>query len=98
MAWRWSLTLSFGAFLLGTPGWAQDAPQVITVTLSSYAFTPSAIALKAGVPVRLHLVNGSGKSHSFDLRLTPARAGTYPLKCTHFMHSGLGMTGTITVQ
>lgn len=130
MAWRWTLTLSLGAFLLGTPGWAQDTPQEITVALSSYAFTPSTIALRAGVPVRLHLVNSSGKSHSFaareffaaatlvpddaaklhdgeieldggqsmDVRLTPARAGTYPLKCTHFMHSGLGMTGTITVQ
>jgi len=118
-----SLVLTSGAH-------AQEAPQILTITLSSYAFTPSAIALKAGTPVRLHLVNSAGKSHSFmareffaastvaaedqaklrngeielndgeslDVTVTPAQPGAYPLKCTHFMHSALGMTGTITVQ
>lgn len=26
------------------------------------------------------------------------RAGTYPLRCSHFMHSAPGMKGSITVQ
>ncbi len=34
---------------------------------------------------------------SADLLLTPA-AGTYKLRCTHFLHSSFGMTGTIVVE
>ena len=33
-----------------------------------------------------------------DITLTPNRAGTYALSCTHFMHSMLGMNGKIVVQ
>jgi len=33
-----------------------------------------------------------------DVTVTPARAGTYSVDCTHFMHSLLGMHGKITVQ
>ena len=33
-----------------------------------------------------------------DVVLTPEKAGTYALRCTHFLHSGLGMSGRITVQ
>jgi uncharacterized cupredoxin-like copper-binding protein len=46
----------------------------------------------AGGKVRL-----SGKQ-AVDITLTPERAGSYPLTCTHFMHSGFGMKGRITVQ
>jgi len=35
---------------------------------------------------------------SVDIPLTPNRAGTYPLTCSHFMHTTLGMKGTIVVQ
>lgn len=35
---------------------------------------------------------------SVDLRLVPNSARTYKLRCSHFMHSGFGMTGTIVVQ
>ncbi len=35
---------------------------------------------------------------SADITLTPNHAGTYPVTCTHFMHSMLGMTGQIVVQ
>lgn len=34
---------------------------------------------------------------SVSLLLTPAR-GRYRLRCTHFAHSALGMTGTIIVE
>jgi len=33
-----------------------------------------------------------------DVTVTPNRAGTYRLDCTHFMHSMLGMHGKIIVQ
>ena len=39
----------------------------------------------------------SGKE-TVDITLTPEKAGTYPLTCSHFMHSGFGMKGGITVQ
>ncbi len=34
---------------------------------------------------------------SADVTLTP-KAGTYKVKCGHFLHAGFGMTGTITVS
>ena len=37
------------------------------------------------------------KGAALDVTLTP-KAGTYPVKCTHFLHAGFGMTGTITVR
>ena len=33
-----------------------------------------------------------------DITVTPNRAGTYALDCTHFLHSMLGMHGKIIVQ
>jgi uncharacterized cupredoxin-like copper-binding protein len=109
---------------------AQGVEQV-HISLTSYAFTPSTITLKAGTTYRLHLTNDSGKTHDFtaagffaastvapedkakleedaevevaahqsaDITLTPNRAGSYPLTCSEFMHTTLGMKGTIVVQ
>jgi uncharacterized cupredoxin-like copper-binding protein len=36
--------------------------------------------------------------HAVDIAVTPGQAGTYALTCTHFMHSMMGMKGTITVR
>lgn len=33
-----------------------------------------------------------------ELRFVPLRVGTYKIKCTHFMHSGLGMKGEAVVD
>ena len=35
---------------------------------------------------------------SADIRLIANTAGSYPIRCTHFMHSSFGMTGTATVR
>jgi uncharacterized cupredoxin-like copper-binding protein len=35
---------------------------------------------------------------SADVRLIANRPGSYPFRCTHFMHSSFGMTGTATVR
>ena len=49
------------------PAYAQDpAPQRVEVQLSSFAFNPRAIALTAGRPVILHLVNAGGGGHNFS--------------------------------
>ena len=37
------------------------------------------------------------KGKEVDLTVTPA-AGNYKISCTHFMHSAMGMHGTITVE
>lgn len=38
-----------------------------------------------------------GKGESSDVTLTP-KAGTYKVHCSHFGHSTLGMTGSVTVD
>ena len=102
----------------------------ISISLTSFAFTPSTIILVAGTTYRLHLANDASGAHSFnapeffansqiapadqgkvedgiveldggqalDITVTPSRAGTYSLDCSHFMHSLLGMHGKIVVQ
>ena len=59
---------------------------------------PEFFAAAAGVsgPVERGRVEVKGHQ-SADVRLTPAR-GTYRLRCTHTLHSTLGMTGSIVVE
>jgi plastocyanin len=38
-----------------------------------------------------------GKGESRDVTMTP-RAGTYAVRCTHFLHTSFGMKGSIVVQ
>jgi plastocyanin len=40
--------------------------ETITIRLSSFAFAPDHLRLKAGVPVRLRLVNASNGGHDFS--------------------------------
>lgn len=50
---------------------------------------------------RAKVINGDVEVEargSVDVTVTPSRSGNYPLICTHFMHSTLGMNGQITVQ
>lgn len=53
----------------------------------------SATRAKLGKKGRIELEGGT----SSDVTLTP-KAGTYKVKCGHFLHAGFGMTGTITVS
>ena len=54
------------ALLAPLPASAQEAPRTVEVRLSSFAFNPRAIALTAGRPVILHLVNSGGGGHNFS--------------------------------
>lgn len=104
--------------------------QLVTITMSNYAFAPDKIELLADSDYQLHFVNGSSKGHDFsavdlfsagtvapddqskvkdgaveveagqtvDIRFTPKKKGSYPVRCTHFLHASFGMTGTVTVQ
>lgn len=64
-----SLVLSLSLLSLAAP--AQAAPdwrgaREYDVLLSSFDIQPQSIALKAGEPVRLRLINNSSISHSFS--------------------------------
>jgi plastocyanin len=108
---------------------AQTATPV-SITLTSYAFDPSALNLKAGTTYHLHFINSGSKDHNFsapeffaaaqvapedqakvekgrvaleggqslDITVTPDRPGIFAVECTHFMHSMMGMHGSIVVQ
>jgi plastocyanin len=39
-----------------------------------------------------------GKGESRTVRLIPVVAGRYGMSCTHFLHAGFGMTGSIIVD
>lgn len=58
---------------------------------SAAAIDPASAALikKGKVEVK--------KGAAVDIMLTPS-AGSYKLKCTHFLHGGFGMKGQIIVQ
>jgi plastocyanin len=38
------------------------------------------------------------RGQSIDIRLIANRAGSYKSRCTHFMHSMMGMSGTVVVD
>ena len=58
-SWIGSLAI---AFMLAATANAQTA---VTVSLTSYAFTPGTLNLKAGETYRIHFSNDAGKSHDF---------------------------------
>ena len=120
---------SIGAAILTTAASAEtdwSRTRVVEVRLSSFAFDPATVRLRAGQPIRLRLVNAAGGSHNFsapqffaaarvepgpvrggrvelggrataEVRLVPT-AGRYRLRCTHTLHTALGMRGEIVVD
>jgi plastocyanin len=45
-----------------------QSPATVRIDVESYSFAPKPIVLRAGTPVTLTFVNGSGKSHDFTAR------------------------------
>jgi len=60
-------------------------------------FASSAIAPADRTRVTNSKIKLAGKQ-SVDITLTPEKAGTYELHCSHFLHAGMGMKGSITVR
>ena len=58
------------AGLLSSSAIAEDVDwsvaEPVTVTLSSFEFTPAELRLRAGTPITLHLVNPGDRSHNFS--------------------------------
>jgi len=59
-------------------------------------FAASAIAPPDRAMVTDGKIRLAGKA-SVDVTLTPEKPGVYALHCSHFMHSGMGMNGHVTV-
>ena len=60
------------AVAAASPAWAQNAPaggpaaaETIDISLSDYAFAPTALSLKAGTAYHLHFINAGSKDHDF---------------------------------
>ena len=60
-------------------------------------FAASQIAPGDAPKVEKGLVDLSS-GQSVDITVTPGRAGSFAVECTHFMHKMMGMHGLITVQ
>ena len=56
------------ALLLAAPAAGQRPPAQILVQVWSFGFSPRPILLRAGQPVTLTFVNGSGNGHDFTAR------------------------------
>ena len=54
------------AVIASTGGALAQTATPITVVLTDYAFTPSALNLKEGTAYRLHFVNSGSKDHNFN--------------------------------
>jgi uncharacterized cupredoxin-like copper-binding protein len=72
----------------GSGGHDFTAPQFFKA-----ATMDAATRSKLGPKGKVSLESGT----SMDVTLTP-KAGSYKAKCSHFLHAGFGMTGTITVS
>ena len=59
------LVAASAALILPVSLGAQPAQPTVTITLTSYHFTPSPIVLRAGQPVRMVFQNRAGKGHDF---------------------------------
>ena len=38
------------------------------------------------------------KGETVEIGFTPVTRGDYPIKCSHFLHSGFGMTGSAVIE
>jgi uncharacterized cupredoxin-like copper-binding protein len=76
--------------LVNTSGGGHDftAPEFFAAS----QIAPADRARVTGGKVKL-----AGKQ-SVDITLTPEKAGSYELRCSHFLHAGMGMKGAITVE
>jgi len=75
-----------------TGAMAAAKAQKVTITMSDFKFTPKTIAVKAGVPVELTLVNKGAVEHEFMVYVTPKAApddwDEYVMDNTYFKDMG----------
>ncbi len=70
VAGRWALVMLFVSLSFGwTAGAAKE--QKITIVLNEFTFSPAKVALQAGVPAEIKLVNKGKVEHEFQVYVTP---------------------------
>src|SRR5436309_2653886 len=89
-----------------------SAIQAVNVTAKEFAFTPAAIEVPAGQPVKLTLQNGGTVEHDFSIREielvgSPTASGNAQSNSGHMMggmgdqpqlHVGVGVGATATLE
>jgi plastocyanin len=61
-----SALILIAASLATMGGASAQTATPISITLTNYAFTPTGLSLKAGVPYQLHFTNNGSKDHNFS--------------------------------
>ena len=64
-------------------------PAAVSNSESSAVLPPASRVRRGTVEVR--------EEDVIDIRLTPLTAGTYPVRCTHLLHTAYGMKGEAIV-
>jgi len=79
-------------------------PYVLHLSSSGgHSFAAKAFFAAATMPAADRAKAKDGKvdlegGDSVDIHFTAPKPGSYPVKCTHFLHASFGMTGTIVVR
>ncbi|WP_404334566.1 plastocyanin/azurin family copper-binding protein [Sphingomonas sp. MMS12-HWE2-04] len=101
---RIDVALSNFAFTPDTIALVHGQPYVLHLSSSGgHSFAAKAFFAAATMPAadRARLKGGKVElagGDSVDIAFVAPAAGTYPIKCTHFLHAGFGMTGTFVVR
>ena len=101
---RVDVALSNFKFTPGTIALVHGQPYVLHLSSSGgHSFAAKAFFAAATMAPadRARLKDGRielGSGASVDIHFVAPRPGTYPIKCTHFLHASFGMTGKFVVR
>lgn len=101
---RIDVALSNFRFTPSTIALRHGQPYLLHLTSSGgHSFSAKAFFAAAALSPADHARVKDGKielggGESVDLRFVAPAPGSYPIKCTHFLHAGFGMTGKFIVS
>jgi plastocyanin len=101
---RIDIALANFAFSPATISLVHGQPYVLHLSSSGgHSFAAKAFFAAATIPAadRARIKDGKielAGGESVDIHFTGPAAGTYQIKCTHFLHASFGMTGKFVVR
>lgn len=101
---RVDVALSNFKFTPSTIALEHGQPYVLHLTSSGgHSFAAKAFFAAAGMTAAERAKVAGGKielagGESVEVRFVAPAAGTYEIRCTHFLHSSFGMTGSFVVD
>ena len=101
---RIDVVLSNFKFTPATIQLAHGRPYVLHLSShGGHSFAAKAFFAAATLPAadRARIKDGKielDSGDSVDVHFVAPAPGRYPLKCTHFLHAGFGMTGSVVVR